>query len=97
MKQPCPMCGKGEDLYLDQINKKDRQNELMEAFLAGRKSEQKFSKRENEIFDAYYNLEIHDFKQIAYNFSISESAAKTYLGRAMDKLTLLLLDEKNCS
>ncbi len=91
------MCGKGEDLYLDQINKKERQNELMEAFLAGRKSEQKFSKRENEIFDAYYNLEIHDFKQIAYNFSISESAAKTYLGRAMDKLTLLLLDEKNCS
>ena len=65
MKQPCPMCGKGEDLYLDQINKKERQNELMEAFLAGRKSEQKFSKRENEIFDAYYNLEIHDFKQIA--------------------------------
>ena len=94
MKQPCPMCGKGEDLYLDQINKKERQNELMEAFLAGRKSERKFSKRQNEIFDAYYNLEIHDFKQIAYNFSISETAAKTYLDRAMEKLTILLINEK---
>ena len=90
MKQPCPMCGKGEDLYLDQINKKERQNELMEAFLAGRKSERKFSKRENEIFDAYYNLEIHDFKQIAYNFSISETAAKTYLDRAMEKMEYMM-------
>jgi DNA-binding NarL/FixJ family response regulator len=95
MKHPCPMCGKGEDLYLDQINKKEHQKELMEAFLAGRKSERKFSKRENEIFDAYYNLEIYDFKQIAYNFNISESAAKTYLDRAMEKLTLLLINEKD--
>jgi len=93
MKQPCPMCGKGEDLYLDQINKKERQNELMEAFLAGRKSERKFSKRENEIFDAYYNLEIHDFKQIAYNFSITEHAARSYLDRAMEKLSILMINE----
>ena len=84
------MCGKGEDLYLDQINKKERQNELMEAFLAGRKSERKFSKRENEIFDAYYNLEIHDFKQIAYNFSISEHAARNYLDRAMEKMEYMM-------
>lgn len=90
MKQPCPMCGKGEDLYLDQINKKERQNELMEAFLAGRKSERKFSRRENEIFDAYYNLEIHDFKQIAYNFSISEHAARKYLDRAMEKMEYMM-------
>ena len=87
------MCGKGEDLYLDQINKKERQNELMEAFLAGRKSERKFSKRENEIFDAYYNLEIHDFKQIAYNFGITQHAARSYFDRAMEKLTILIINE----
>tara|TARA_R110000765_G_C18602418_1_gene569324 strand:+ start:207 stop:491 length:285 start_codon:yes stop_codon:yes gene_type:complete len=93
MKEPCPMCGRAEDLYLDQINKKEHQNELMQAFLAGRKSERKFSRRENEIFDAYYDLDIQDYDKLAYNFSISKQAVRIYLDRAMEKLTILMVNE----
>jgi len=93
MKEPCPMCGRAEDLHLDQIKKRERQNELMQAFLAGRKSERKFSRRENEVFDAYYDLEIQDYKQIAYNFSISEATVITYYNRAMEKFQAMLLEE----
>jgi len=93
MKEPCPMCGRAEDLHLDQIKKRERQNELMQAFLAGRKSERKFSRRENEVFDAYYDLEIQDFEKLAYNFSISKQAARIYLDRAMEKLTILMVNE----
>ena len=87
------MCGRAEDLYLDQINKKQHQNELMQAFLAGRKSERKFSRRENEIFDAYYDLDIQDYDKLAYNFSISKQAVRIYLDRAMEKLTILMVNE----
>ena len=87
------MCGRAEDLYLDQINKKEHQNELMQAFLAGRKSERKFSRRENEIFDAYYDLDIQDYDKLAYNFSISKQAVRIYLDRAMEKLTILMVNE----
>ena len=93
MKEPCPMCGRAEDLYLDQINKKEHQNELMQAFLAGRRSERKFSKRENEVFDAFYDLEIQNFKKLAYNFSISEATVITYYNRAMEKFQAMLLEE----
>ena len=93
MEKPCPMCGRIEDLYLDIIKDKEHQKELIQAFLAGRKSERKFSRRENEIFDAFYDLEIQDFDQIAYNFNISESSVVTYYNRAMDKLTVLLRKE----
>jgi len=93
MKEPCPMCGRAEDLYLDQVNKKEHQNELMQAFLAGRKSERKFSRRENEIFDAYYDLDIQDYDKLAYNFSISKQAVRIYLDRAMEKLTILMVNE----
>ena len=87
------MCGRAEDLHLDQINKKEHQNELMQAFLAGRKSERKFSRRENEIFDAYYDLDIQDYDKLAYNFSISKQAVRIYLDRAMEKLTILMVNE----
>ena len=87
------MCGRAEDLYLDQINKKEHQDELMQAFLAGRKSERKFSRRENEIFDAYYDLDIQDYDKLAYNFSISKQAVRIYLDRAMEKLTILMVNE----
>ena len=87
------MCGRAEDLYLDQINKKEHQNELMQAFLAGRKSERKFSRRENEIFDAYYDLDIQDYDKLAHNFSISKQAVRIYLDRAMEKLTILMVNE----
>ena len=87
------MCGRAEDLYLDQINKKEHQNELMQAFLAGRRSERKFSKRENEVFDAFYDLEIQNFKKLAYNFSISEATVITYYNRAMEKFHAMLLEE----
>ena len=78
MKEPCPMCGRAEDLHLDQIRKRERQNELMQAFLAGRKSERKFSRRENEVLDAFYDLEIQDFEIIAFNFRISKDTVEKY-------------------
>ena len=87
------MCGRAEDLHLDQIKKRERQNELMQAFLAGRKSERKFSRRENEIFDAYYDLDIQDYDKLAYNFSISKQAVRIYLDRAMEKFQAMLLEE----
>ena len=93
MKEPCPMCGRAEDLHLDQIRIRERQNELMQAFLAGRRSERKFSRRENEVFDAFYDLEIRDFKKIAYNFSISAATVRTYYDRAMEKFQAMLLEE----
>ena len=87
------MCGKEEDLYQDQLKKKERQNELMQAFLAGRRSERKFSKRENEIFDAYYDLEIQDLNQIAYDFNISKATVRTYYNRAMEKFHAIISEE----
>jgi FixJ family two-component response regulator len=93
MKEPCPMCGRAEDLHLDQIKKRERQNELMQAFLAGRKSERKFSRRENEVFDAFYDLEIQDFEIIAFNFRISKYTVEKYYDRAMEKFQAMLLDE----
>ena len=87
------MCGRAEDLHLDQIKKRERQNELMQAFLAGRKSERKFSRRENEVFDAFYDLEIQDFEIIAFNFRISKYTVEKYYVRAMEKFQAMLLDE----
>ena len=58
----------------------------MIAFIIGRRSVHKFSKRENEIFDAYFDLGIRDFQQIADNFGIKAYSVETYYDRAMDKL-----------
>tara|TARA_R100001086_G_C11749191_1_gene234810 strand:+ start:459 stop:722 length:264 start_codon:yes stop_codon:yes gene_type:complete len=83
------MCGKSEDEYeRKKIEIETRKKEMI-AFVAGRRSVHKFSRRENEIFDAFYDLGIRDLQQIADNFNISRSAVEKYYDRAMDKLILM--------
>lgn len=87
--KPCPMCGKSNDSCERKIQEA-RNNEIrMIAFLAGRRSVYKFSRRENEIIDAFYDLGIRDFKKIADNFGISSSSVEKYYDRAMDKLMIM--------
>ena len=87
--KPCEMCGKSEDEYeRKKIEIETRKKEMI-AFVTGRRSVHKFSRRENEIFDAFYDLGIRDLQQIADNFNISRSAVEKYYDRAMDKLILM--------
>tara|TARA_R100000742_G_C4267474_1_gene85674 strand:+ start:662 stop:925 length:264 start_codon:yes stop_codon:yes gene_type:complete len=80
------MCGKSEDEYERQKLEREIKKKEMIAFIIGRRSVQKFSKRENEIFDAYFDLGIRDFQKIADNFGIKAYSVETYYDRAMDKL-----------
>jgi F0F1-type ATP synthase gamma subunit len=80
------MCGKSEDEYERQKSEREIKKKEMIAFIIGRRSVQKFSKRENEIFDAYFDLGIRDFQQIADNYGIKAYSVETYYDRAMDKL-----------
>ena len=91
--EPCPMCGKGETAYEDQIEVKKRKNELMSAFISGRESLKKFSSRENDIFDAFYYLGMHDLNDIARNFGISKKSVETYYDRMMNKLYDILQED----
>jgi len=84
--KPCEMCGKSEDEYERQKLERETKKKEMIAFIIGRRSVHKFSKRENEIFDAYFDLGIRDFQQIADNFGIKAYSVETYYVRAMDKL-----------
>ena len=84
--EPCPMCGKFENNYERQKLDREIKKREMKAFVIGRRSVHKFSKRENEVFDAFYDLSIRDFKQIADNFGINVSSVEKYYDRAMDKL-----------
>ena len=84
--KPCEMCGKSEDEYERQKLERETKKKEMIAFIIGRRSVQKFSKRENEIFDAYFDLGIRDFQKIADNFGIKAYSVETYYDRAMDKL-----------
>ena len=84
--KPCEMCGKQEDEYERKRTEREIKKREMIAFGGGRRSVHKFSKRENEIFDAYFDLGIRDFQQIADNFGIKAYSVETYYDRAMDKL-----------
>jgi tRNA U54 and U55 pseudouridine synthase Pus10 len=84
--KPCEMCGKQEDEYERKRVEREIKKREMIAFVVGRRSVHKFSKRENEIFDAYFDLGIRDFQQIADNFGIKAYSVETYYDRAMDKL-----------
>ena len=84
--EPCPMCGKNEDEYERKMKERETKKKEITAFIVGRRSVTLFSKRENEIFDAFFYLGIKDFKQIAYNYGISVSSVETYYDRAMEKL-----------
>jgi len=84
--KPCEMCGKQEDEYERKRTEREIKKREMIAFVVGRRSVHKFSKRENEIFDAYFDLGIRDFQQIADNFGIKAYSVETYYDRAMDKL-----------
>tara|TARA_R110002012_G_scaffold263145_1_gene445676 strand:+ start:17939 stop:18202 length:264 start_codon:yes stop_codon:yes gene_type:complete len=80
------MCGKSEDEYERQKSEREIKKKEMIAFIIGRRSVHKFSKRENEIFDAYFDLGIRDFQQIADNYGIKAYSVETYYDRAMNKL-----------
>lgn len=82
----CEMCGKQENEYERMKSEREMKKQQMIAFLVGRRSVHNFSKRENEVFDAYYDLGIRDFQQIADNFGIKAYSVETYYDRAMDKL-----------
>jgi len=84
--KPCEMCGKSEDEYERQKLEREIKKKEMISFIIGRRSVQKFSKRENEIFDAYFDLGIRDFQKIADNYGIKAYSVETYYDRAMDKL-----------
>ena len=84
--KPCEMCGKQEDEYERKRTEREIKKREIIAFVVGRRSVHKFSKRENEIFDAYFDLGIRDFQQIADNFGIKAYSVETYYDRAMDKL-----------
>jgi DNA-binding NarL/FixJ family response regulator len=84
--ESCPMCGKTESEYERQKLDREIKKRELTAFIIGRRSVNKFSRRENEIFDAFYDLGLRDFKVIADNEGISISSVETYYDRAMDKL-----------
>ena len=84
--KPCEMCGKNEDEYERMLTEKEIKKREMIAFLVGRRSVHYFSKRENEIFDAFYDLGIRDLQQIADNYNITYQSVQKYYDRAIDKL-----------
>jgi lipoprotein NlpI len=79
MTNPCPMCGHAE------TDDRDWQDDMLTAFIAGRRSWTKFSRRENEVFDAYFDLGMN-FEEIAQNFGINVYWVKKYFERAMEKV-----------
>jgi len=87
---PCPMCGHHEDEHIDRINQKEREQRNLKSFIAGRRSWQRLSRRENDVFDAFYDLGMTDFNDIALNFEITAQSARKYYDRAMDKITKFL-------
>ena len=62
--ESCPMCGKTESEYERQKLDREIKKRELTAFIIGRRSVNKFSRRENEIFDAFYDLGLRDFKVI---------------------------------
>ncbi len=84
--RPCELCGKSEDEYERQRQERELKKKELIAFIIGRRSVRQFSTRENEVFDAYFDLGIRDFQQIADNFGIKAYSVETYYDRAMDKL-----------
>ena len=87
---PCPMCGHHEDEHIDRINQKEREQRNLKSFIAGRRSWVELSRRENDVFDAFYDLGMTDFNDIALNFEITAQSARKYYDRAMDKITKFL-------
>ena len=87
------MCGEYETEYEKEITRREKQRELMSVFIAGRRSVKKFSTRENEIFDSFYERGMTNLKDIAKNYGIAQSSVETYYDRMMDKL-VGLIDEK---
>ena len=85
--EPCPMCGNIKYEYQEQLEQKQWENDMMTAFLVGRKSSRLFSRRENEVFDAFYCLEIRDFGEVAKILCIAPHTVEVYYDRAMEKFT----------
>ena len=84
--EPCEMCGKTHSEY-ERRREREKINAIkIKAFVIGRRSVRKLSSRENDIIDAFYDLDIRDLSIIADHHGISRSACNTYYDRAMDKL-----------
>jgi len=84
--KPCEMCGKSESEY-ERRREREKINTIkIKAFVIGRRSVRKFSSRENDVIDAFYDLGINDLTTIADHHNISRSACEVYYDRAMDKL-----------
>ena len=84
--EPCPLCGKEEGSGESQRKEKEQALKHLKAFLCGRESILKLSKRENQVIDCFYKNDINDFKIIAKILRISSSTVETYYDRAMDKI-----------
>ena len=87
---PCPMCGHYEDEHIDRIRQKEKEQHTMKSFVAGRRSWKNLSRRENDVFDAFYDLGMTDFSDIAKNFDITIQSARKYYERAMKKISQIL-------
>lgn len=87
--EPCPLCGKDETSYERTLADKKEQENYMKAFMAGRKSIELLSKRENQIFDYFFREGIRDFKKIAMLLSIKPYTVETFYDRAMNKILTL--------
>ena len=62
----------------------------MKAFVAGRRSWKDLSRRENDVFAAFYDLGMTDFADVAKNFDITIQSARKYYERAMKKISQIL-------
>ena len=86
--KPCPMCGDQKN-KLEKMQKEREQKEReLKSFLIGRRSVDKFSRRENEIFDSHFDLGL-SFKEIARNEGIDYHSVVKFYDRAIDKLFVM--------
>lgn len=78
------MCGK-DDNY-ENVIQSDIEQHRIRLILIGRESVRKLSRRENEIFDAYFLQGRINYQQIADDFNISKASVETYITRALQKI-----------
>jgi len=83
------MCGKMEQTQEEkEIESRETAEKYCEAFIKGRQSILKLSKRENEVLDCIIDLGM-DFDRAAENFGINKKTIYTYWDRAIEKVSNL--------
>ena len=84
---PCPMCGRHDNLFDDEIESARNAYDQISLIRIGRRSKEIFTNRENEVFELRDGGLI--YREIDETLNLHISSVQEYYARAVKKLRIL--------